>query len=91
MGKTLEIVREYLKNPRVTLNELNQVRLEVPAQTLGHVFESEEEVTDHLRILCQDYGNEWNGIDAADLYNDPTSLNPGLRYLGDDIWLQYYR
>lgn len=87
---TLDIVRDYLNNQNVTLNTVNQVRLEETHQTLGQVFESEEEVTEHLRTLCLDNGNEWNGVESASLYNEPQELNDGLRYLGNDLWFQVY-
>lgn len=88
---TLDIMRDYLNNQNVTLNAVNQVCLEETHQTLGQVFESEEEVTEHLRTLCLDSGNEWNGVESASLYNEPQELNAGLRYIGNDVWYQSYR
>lgn len=87
---TLEIVRDYMGNQNVTLNEMNQVRLEETSQALGQIFESEEEVVEHLRTLCLDNENEWNGIETAALYNDPQELNGDLRYLGNDVWYQRF-
>ena len=87
---TIELVREFLGNDKLTLNGINQVRMEETSQTLGQVFENEEEVTDHLRILAQDQGNEWEGVDSPMLYHQPRELAEGLSYLGEDVWYQRY-
>lgn len=90
-----DMIRDYMNNHEITVNELDQVRLESTGQTLGQILTSEEGVRHHLRTLTEDNGNAWYGIETAGLYTDPISLNPGLRYLGENsdgvpVWYQGY-
>ena len=86
----LELIREYLNNKNLTLNDLAQVRLEETGQTLGQVLIGEDEVIEHLRTLTIDKGNEWSGVDTGDLYSDDAGSVLGVTYLGDDTWYQGY-
>lgn len=86
----VELIREYLGNKSLTLNDMNQVRLEETGQTYGQVLIGEDEVIEHLRTLTLDKGNEWNGVDNGDLYSDDAKSALGVTYLGDDTWYQSY-
>ena len=85
---TLESIRAYFGNNKLILHGGNEIRLEEKSQTIGQVFESEAEVTDHLRILAQDNGNEWNGVDASMLRTQPGELSEGLKYIASELWVQ---
>jgi len=85
---TLESIRVYFALENLTLRGGNEIRLEEKSRTIGQVFESETEVTDHLRILAMDNGNEWEGVDAIMLRTQPGELSEGLKYITDNLWVQ---
>jgi len=93
--ETIEMLRGYMGNDKITVDSLDQVRLEETGQTFGVLLTGEGAVVEHLRTLAMDNGNEWHGIDTPDLYNDPQTLRDGLRYLGENnkiegVWYQAY-
>lgn len=95
MSTTLELIRGYMNNQSVTLNDNDQVRMEETGQTFGAILTGAEMVKEHLRTLTLDAGNEWHGVDEAELYSEPQTLRDGLVYLGentngDEVWYQGY-
>ena len=85
---TIESIRAYFGNDKLTLRGGNEIRIEEKSQTIGQVFESETEVIDHLRVLAQDNGNEWNGVDASMLRAECGELSEGLKYIAESLWVQ---
>ena len=85
---TLESIRAFFGNDKLTLRGGNEIRIEEKSRTVGQVFENEAEVTDHLRILAQDNGNEWEGVDASMLRTQPGELSEGLKYIAESLWVQ---
>ncbi len=64
--------------------------MEETAQVFGKVFETEEEVIEHLRVQGENAGKEWNGVDKAELYEAPALLMDGLSQVGETVWYQRY-
>lgn len=92
---TLELIRDYMTNSQVTINELGEVRLEETGQTLGITLEGEESVINHLRMLAMDNDPYAEfSVDTAELYSNPEYAREGLKYLGEsdngDVWYQRY-
>lgn len=85
-------LRTHFNNNEVEICD-SEVHLPSTNQTMGLILEGEDTVIEHLRTLCIDQGNEWNGVDAADLYNAPGELRQGLTLIDADeeIWFQSYR
>ena len=93
--KTLEMVRRYMGNEKITIDSLDEVRLEETGQTLGAILTGESAVREHLRILTMDNGGEWHGVETASLHHGAEQLREGLRYLGEncdgnDVWYQAF-
>jgi hypothetical protein len=89
MATALELVREYMDNEKITIDEVTgEVELRETGQRYGYVFIGESAVRDHLETLARDYSNEWTGVEDAVLYHSPYEANEGLRYLGDEVWYQ---
>ena len=86
-----KLVRAQLGN-NIALTSLNQARLEDTNQTIGQVLLGIDEVAEHLRTLAVDNGCEWEGVDAAELYNPEQcrQWHDGLRYWGAEVWFQLY-
>ena len=87
---TLALLRTHLNNDEITINAVNEVRIEGTHQTLGIVFETEADVVEHLRTLTLDNDAQWEGVDSAELYNEPNRLSNGLFCINGEVWYQSY-